>query len=587
MTGPLVGGLTVLLGLCGGAYLLVALRARRYTETPASLPFVASMTTTGTFAIALGAVAAAGASGDYFSSLATALWLFLPVPWVVFAMTYAGWRQLVTPGRVGVVTAVVTLGSIVELIDLSAVESQALVVAVITFKFAVYIGSTGLALVGATIILRTVYNNPVVERRPAGLLVLGGLTPWVCLVFTWIFTLGFDPVAGMVEVTVGFGLGAIASAYAVENTDAMESTPAAGNLGRSAVISEIDEAVFVVDERERIVDLNDAATQRFAINADVAAGNRLETVLDVPLATVNSNEILELRTAEGHREFAASVSRIGEQDGEPIGHATLLRDVTQRRTRQQRLEVLNRVLRHNLRNDMNVVKGYAEMAGEHTDDERSGEYIEQIATTASTLADLGEKARDVEQLVTAPRVTDDRRQVSTVVEDVVGELTDEYPETTVGSAVDVDTRLQLNHGLVKQVLRRLAENAAEHNDAENPRVEIRVGESDDPVFPLALTVADNGPGIPDHEWSVVEAGDESPLEHGSGLGLWVVNWGVTRLGGQVDLAENEPRGSLVTVALPESIDDPGGEVENESHDISVTNVEETESTRSITGTSDP
>ncbi len=582
MTEPLVGGLTVLIGLCGGVYLLAGIRARRYTETPASLPFAASMATIGVSAVALAAVGAASPSGSYLSRLATALWLFLPIPWVIFAMTYAGWRRLVTPGRVAVVTGVITLGAILELVDLGILESQALVVSLITYRFATYIVATGLALVGATMILRTVYNNPVVDRRPAVLLVLGGLTPWVFLVFTWVFSLGLDPVAGVAEVAVGLGVGAVASTYAVEKTDALESTPAAGNLGRSAVIAEIDEAVLVVDESERIVDLNDATTERFAIDPDIAAGGRLEAVLDVGLATVRSNELLELRTAEGHREFAASVSRIGEQDGDPIGHAILLRDVTQRRTRQQRLEVLNRVLRHNLRNDMNVVEGYAEMAGEHTDDELSGEYIEQIAATASTLADLGEKARDVEQLVTAPRVTDDRRKVSRVVEDVVGEFGDEYPETTIRSAVDVDTRLRLNHALVEQVLRRLVENAAEHNDAENPRVEIRVGKSDDRAFPLALTVADNGPGIPDHEWAVVDTGDESPLEHGSGLGLWVVNWGVTRLGGRVELAENEPRGSLVTVALPESTDGTG-----EESGMPVINVDEPDSSRSITRPSDP
>jgi len=356
----------------------------------------------------------------------------------------------------------------------------------------------------------------------------------------------------------------------------------------------------VDDGRPRIRSVNPAFEEVFGVDAGTVRDDPLAEHVLPPEADPDDDGLgaclddhapiqseVRRRTDEGIRHFLLRGIPFETDAEDATSGFGIYTDISDQKRRQRQLQVLNRVLRHNLRNDINVVEGYAEMAGEHVDDELSGEYIEQIASTASTLADLGEKARDVEQLVTAPRVTDDRRRVSTVVEDVVGELTDEYPETTVGSAVDVDTRLQLNHGLVKQVLRRLAENAAEHNDAENPRVEIRVGESDDPAFPLALTVADNGPGIPDHEWSVVEAGDESPLEHGSGLGLWVVNWGVTRLGGQVDLAENEPRGCLVTVALPESIDDPGGEVEDESHDISVTNVEETESTRSITGTSDP
>jgi sensor histidine kinase regulating citrate/malate metabolism len=67
---------------------------------------------------------------------------------------------------------------------------------------------------------------------------------------------------------------------------------------------------------------------------------------------------------------------------------------------------------------------------------------------------------------------------------------------------------------------------------------------------LSIAVADNGPGIPDHEQQVLEAGEESALEHGSGLGLWAVHWGVTRMGGDLAFAENDPRGSIVTVSIP-------------------------------------
>jgi sensor histidine kinase regulating citrate/malate metabolism len=67
---------------------------------------------------------------------------------------------------------------------------------------------------------------------------------------------------------------------------------------------------------------------------------------------------------------------------------------------------------------------------------------------------------------------------------------------------------------------------------------------------FVLTVADDGPGIPEHETGAVESGRETALEHGSGLGLWVVAWGAAAVGADVDYAERDPRGTSVTVSVP-------------------------------------
>ncbi len=67
---------------------------------------------------------------------------------------------------------------------------------------------------------------------------------------------------------------------------------------------------------------------------------------------------------------------------------------------------------------------------------------------------------------------------------------------------------------------------------------------------LVLTIEDDGPGIPEHEVAAVESGRETALEHGSGLGLWIVEWAAAAVGADVDYAAREPRGTCVTVQLP-------------------------------------
>jgi len=48
----------------------------------------------------------------------------------------------------------------------------------------------------------------------------------------------------------------------------------------------------------------------------------------------------------------------------------------------------------------------------------------------------------------------------------------------------------------------------------------------------------------------LESRKENQLEHGSGLGLWAVYWGVTQIGGRLSISDNDPRGSVVTVTVP-------------------------------------
>jgi signal transduction histidine kinase len=64
-----------------------------------------------------------------------------------------------------------------------------------------------------------------------------------------------------------------------------------------------------------------------------------------------------------------------------------------------------------------------------------------------------------------------------------------------------------------------------------------------------MVVADDGPGIPEQELAAIRKGTELPLEHGSGLGLWMVHWIVTRHDGTIDIAVSET-GTTVSITLP-------------------------------------
>lgn len=95
------------------------------------------------------------------------------------------------------------------------------------------------------------------------------------------------------------------------------------------------------------------------------------------------------------------------------GFVVNIRDVTDRRRREQRMSVLNRALGHDLRNNMNIVLGDTEfLVREHGPDDRA----ETIRPTATDTLELNSKLRDVERALDASKTPREPIDVMSVVE---------------------------------------------------------------------------------------------------------------------------------------------------------------------------
>jgi signal transduction histidine kinase len=236
----------------------------------------------------------------------------------------------------------------------------------------------------------------------------------------------------------------------------------------------------------------------------------------------------------------------GEGRSDAVARTLLLRDVTDRRTREQRLTVLNRVLRHNVRNKLDVILAHANIV----EDDAARTTIRQNATDLLTLS---EKARDAEEMMTASEGSRSIVDLTDVAADVAEEYRHEYPDADVSLTCPTELTLATHGSVVKAALSELVENAIVHSET-TPTVEItvRAGAS----AAVELIVTDQGPGIPAREQRILADGTESQLEHGTGIGLWFVNWAVMQLGGTLSFAENDPTGSVVTIRLFETTAEP-------------------------------
>ncbi|WP_435361188.1 histidine kinase N-terminal 7TM domain-containing protein [Haloarchaeobius sp. DFWS5] len=238
------------------------------------------------------------------------------------------------------------------------------------------------------------------------------------------------------------------------------------------------------------------------------------------------------------------------------------RDVTERKQRQQLVDVMRRLLRHNLRNDMTLVRGYADALASDANASDRTEY-------ARTIAELAEKT--VDRSDTLNRTIDDVAAADDSECDfaaIVGAAVDRVRHTHPCAVVDVDVEddIAVRGGRSLQLaVEELVENAVEHgsdtgspthSSAETAESGVTDGGDDEPVVVTlqrvdehaVLTVADDGPGIPQAELDPLLIQSETPLEHTSGLGLWVANWVVRRLGG--DISFDSEQGTRVVVQLP-------------------------------------
>jgi PAS domain S-box-containing protein len=240
------------------------------------------------------------------------------------------------------------------------------------------------------------------------------------------------------------------------------------------------------------------------------------------------------------------VGPIADDAGEVTHYLGIQADITERKRTEQLVRLLNRVLRHNLRNDLNVVRGSASLICERTDGEVA-ELGSRIERTAQGLLDLSEQARELERVARRDREPG-RLNPATMLEAVAEEARERDPDATV--TLTLDTERDLCAGPeVERAVAELVENGLEHDDSDSPRVDIGVTERDDGA--VAVTVSDEGPGISEMEATVISEGQETPLQHGTGLGLWLVNWIVTRYGGSFQISpEQDGTGTVATVVLP-------------------------------------
>ncbi len=484
--------------------------------------------------------------------------LTIPVLWLLFALEYTGRDRYVTRRSVAALLVVpaVVFGFVATFERHSLVYQNPQIVEqggtyvvdhVFGPLFYLGIGYAYLViLVGSLLFVSLIFDRSPTHRRQSYALLAAVLAPWagnlVHVLHIPMFALDPTPIAFMVT--------GVASYVALDELELFEAVPVPDHIARDVVVEGMTDPVVVIDERNRVVDANSAASTILGYDAAAALGrDAARAIPGYPMALDNDNETVEVETARGRRYFDVTVSAVTNSNDSRIGRVVTMRDVTERTHDEQRLDVLNRVLRHNLRNEMNIVAACAEELSDRVEDD-DRELAETIQERANDVASLGDTARRIETLLESADESA-LEPLETMLSRVLERGRNQYPTATFECAWTTEQEVVYCPRTLQPVVWSLVENAAANGDAT---VTLFVTLGTDGF--VSVTVADDGPAIPQRQREVLKSGTETPLDHTSGLGLWLAVWGVRSIGGTIDFESEAETGNAITLHVPCEVDEP-------------------------------
>jgi len=346
-------------------------------------------------------------------------------------------------------------------------------------------------------------------------------------------------------------------------------------VARRTAMGQMDDAMVTLDAQDRVVDANVAARDLFDVGEDYVetpAADFFAPISDDVQAqftdAVDVDTEVEITLDGERRHFSVSVNPIGTA-GES-SRVFVMRDITLLKEREQELrdreqeldlmrQVQSRVLRHNIRNDMQTVK----LANQAVIDAVDGEderLVQQAIETANDLLAISDKTRAVEQLVDKEQ-TPTQLDLRVVLREIIESYRSEFPDVTFSLDCPGECFVEISPSLeiaIENVIENAAEHgsaspdsrarqdAAEHNGGTTQTVDVTVTEATDEVV---VTISDDGPGISTEELTVIEREAETSLQHGSGMGLWVVKWAIDTTDASIQY-DTDDGGTTVTVRIP-------------------------------------
>lgn len=186
-----------------------------------------------------------------------------------------------------------------------------------------------LFLAGLLLLIQACRSSTPLFRRQATALIVAGLIPWVA---NLLYVFKFNPWPGLDLTPLAFLATGLVTAWSFYRFRMLDLVPVAHHV----LFNSLSEGVLVLDNRNRIIDLNQAAQRWIGAGPEVTGKEVTQVIRWRPIynpfldASAARSE-LEIPTAQGRLLFDLLISPLKDKYGRQQGRVVLLRDISRER----------------------------------------------------------------------------------------------------------------------------------------------------------------------------------------------------------------------------------------------------------------
>lgn len=367
--------------------------------------------------------------------------------------------------------------------------------------------SYALVFIATLLVIEAYIHSTKLYRKQASVLLLGALIPWIA---NLAYMIGWNPFPHLDTTPLAFLFTGLAGAVGLFYFRLLDIMPVA----RDIVLENMSEGIIVLDDNNRILDMNSAALNMTGLNLNQSIGQPAANNLSALLAPVE--ELLELSNGhleannhvEAHKEkevlaerdnryYNLSVSPIYGMRGDLKARILLIQDITDRKQAEDRIiaslkekEVLLKEIHHRVKNNLQIISALLSLQSSYITDDDIIKIFSDSQNRIKSMALVHEnlyRSKDLEQVDFNEYINQLASHLSQSYRDLADKI--DFKVNSENVYLNINTAIPCG-----MIINELVSNSFKHAFPDGQRGEVSIDlSSDDDGF--RLVVSDNGVGI--------------------------------------------------------------------------------------------